>query len=81
MFLSEGRRMALQHHFPLVGPISLEFNDDDIAPLNMSIKAYDKYLGGLKFDAEDAQNLTKVQNSLKLFPFTKCFPFYVNYLL
>ncbi|RXG68693.1 Acetylcholinesterase [Armadillidium vulgare] len=60
LFMSEGRRMALKHHFPLVGPISLEFSDEDVAPLNMSIKAYDRYIGNLDVDAPDALNLTKM---------------------
>ena len=53
--------MALKTHFQLVGPISLEFTDEDFAPLNMTINAYDHYIQGFQLEKGNSDNFSKVR--------------------
>ncbi|CAL4128460.1 unnamed protein product, partial [Meganyctiphanes norvegica] len=60
LYGNEYLRVGLQHNFPNIGPVILDFGDGDISPLNMTIKIFDHFIGGLKIDAETADNITRM---------------------
>ncbi|MPC25229.1 hypothetical protein E2C01_018334 [Portunus trituberculatus] len=60
MYANEMERSKLAYDFVRKGPFSLEFRPDDIAPLNQTVMIFDRYLGGLNFDAQHSDNLTKM---------------------
>ncbi|XP_045594339.2 carboxylic ester hydrolase [Procambarus clarkii] len=60
MFGNEGLRSALKYNFIQNGPISLEFGEGDVSPLNQTVKIFDHYLGGIHLDVIHADNVTQM---------------------
>ncbi|XP_069948909.1 carboxylic ester hydrolase isoform X3 [Cherax quadricarinatus] len=60
MFANEALRSSLKYDFPNKGPLSLEFTEGDIAPLNQTVKIFDHYLGGVHLDIEHADRVTQM---------------------
>ncbi|XP_076059226.1 esterase E4-like isoform X3 [Oratosquilla oratoria] len=60
IYTHEYLRSALSLNFPAVAPVALEFGEGDIAPLNQTVKIFDRYLGGNEISQETADNLTKL---------------------
>ncbi|KAK8396512.1 hypothetical protein O3P69_005512 [Scylla paramamosain] len=60
MYANEMARASLSYDFVRKGPFSLEFRPDDVAPLNQTVMIFDRYIGGLHFDAMHADNVTRM---------------------
>ncbi|KAK7070209.1 Carboxylesterase 5A [Halocaridina rubra] len=60
MYADERLRSSLLLNFPYIGPVTLEFSENDISPLNQTIRIFDYYTGGVDLEAKDADNLTRL---------------------
>merc|ERR1719259_775007 len=60
IYSNEAMRSAVRFNFEEVGVHSIMMNPKEIAALNMTIKLYDHYAGGINFDLEDKDNLIKL---------------------
>lgn len=60
MYANEMTRSSMASDFVRKGPFSLEFRPEDVAPLNQTVLIYDHYLGGLHFDAQHAEGVTRM---------------------
>ncbi|XP_042892944.1 juvenile hormone esterase-like [Penaeus japonicus] len=57
LFGNEALRSSLRFNFEEAAPVALEFCEGDISPLNQTLLIFDRYLGGINFNVEDAENV------------------------
>ncbi|XP_027220673.2 juvenile hormone esterase [Penaeus vannamei] len=56
-FGNEALRSAMRFNFEESAPVALEFSEGDISPLNQTLLIFDRYLGGINFNENDAENV------------------------
>ncbi|XP_047736763.1 esterase E4-like isoform X2 [Hyalella azteca] len=58
IFLNEALRSKLRFQFTGAAPVLLDLGEGDVAPLNLTIKLFDRYVGNADFEIGSLDNLT-----------------------
>lgn len=63
LYSNEKMKSDLVNNFAEIGPASLDLKAADSAPVQLSQKIFDYYLGGVRVEKEDADKLCQVRPS------------------
>ncbi|KAA0200396.1 Esterase B1, partial [Hyalella azteca] len=58
IFLDEALRSKLKSQFSKAAPVQLDLGEGDVAPLNLTVQLFDRYVGNAEFELESLDDLT-----------------------
>nr|XP_053646150.1 uncharacterized protein LOC128698080 isoform X2 [Cherax quadricarinatus] len=60
MYDREEVRKSLQERFSVLGPVAMSFKCTDVNPLLLTLRIFDRYLGGMNLDQADPDDVMKM---------------------